>query len=216
MSRHALISLALLLSVSHAVPAAACFDGYVAAYGHVQVSGPDFEWSRERAVELATWLPRLNALAGDEAVEVSFGEAYLADGQSIEFPADRFDILFDRLADALGTENSARDAAMALGADALTVQIAATRDRDAAYRMAATLGQGTPDDFEYGVDVHGFYEAGGFPAENSAVHVLERTNEDGEIVYQLVVGSFTTRSAATDALETLRRTYQLEGFVRSL
>lgn len=196
--------------------ARACWDGYAAVYGNVTVQGGDTEWSPENARELAIWLPRLNALVGEEPLEVSFGSAYIRDAE-IEYPQGRFDLLFGRLARKLELQRPARRAAMRAGLEALTVQVGATRDRASADALAERLMQSDPG-YSTGAFAaeHGFYEAGGFPADNSSLHVIESEDAHGVAVFRVVVGAFLTADVAQDVAAAMRRTHGMSAYVRRL
>ncbi|MFT5357307.1 MAG: hypothetical protein ACI9KE_004541 [Polyangiales bacterium] len=196
--------------------ASACWDGYAAVYGNVTVQGGDTEWSPENARELAIWLPRLSAIIGEEQLEVAFGSAFVRDAE-IDYPAGRFDLLFARVARKLGLERQARRAAMQIGFDALTVQVGATRDRASADALAERLMQSDPG-YSSGsfAAEHGFYEAGGFPADNSSLHVLETTDAQGAPVFRVVVGAFMTMADAQVVAEAMRQAHGMSAYVRRL
>lgn len=194
-------------------PAFACWDGYAASYGRVTVMGPDIVWDAKKADLLARWLPRIDALVpAGETLEVYFTEAALSGGRTVEFPAERYDVLFARLAGLVGSSASDRRAAMNAAREAVTIQIAATRDRASADALAASLSD---MDDENAVQAHGFYEAGGFPAFNPAVHVITRHEADGSEVYQVVVGAFVDRAHAAEAQADLA-TRGFRAFIRPI
>ncbi|MFK7999931.1 MAG: SPOR domain-containing protein [Polyangiales bacterium] len=207
---------AIALAIVSPPSTQACWDGYAAVYGNVTVQGGDTEWSPENARELAIWLPRLNALVGEEPLEVVFGSAYVRDAE-IEYPRGRFDLLFARVARKLELERPARRAAMRVGFEALTVQVGATRDRASAEALADRLMQSDPG-YTTGTfaAAHGFYEAGGFPADNSSVHVIESTDARGVPVFRVVVGAFLTTDVAQDVAAAMRRTHGTSAYVRRL
>lgn len=188
-------ALALVLGLCTS-PAFACWDGYAASYGRVTVMGGDMVWDAKKAELLARWLPRIDAIVpAGETLEVYFTEAALSGGRTVEFPAERYDVLFSRLAGAIGTSASDRRTAMNAAREAMTIQIAATRDRARADALVASLSD---MDDEHAVQAHGFYEAGGFPAFNPAVHVITRREADGSEVHQVVVGAFVDRARAAE------------------
>lgn len=209
------LSLLIAIVISPA-SAEACWDGYAAVYGNVTVQGGDTEWSPENARELALWLPRLNALVGEEPLEVMFGSAYVRDAE-IEYPHGRFDLLFARVARKLELERPARRAAMQVGFNALTVQVGATRDRASAEALADRLMQSDPG-YSSGsfAAAHGFYEAGGFPADNSSLHVIETADDQGVPVFRVVVGAFLSTEIAQTVATAMRQAHGMSAYVRRL
>ena len=109
-------------------------------------------------------------------------------------------------------------AAMAIEIAPLTIQVAATRERARAEALVDRLMARDQSDEEleaiYGV--HGFFEAGGFPADNASFHVVEKIGDDGAPVFQVLAGAFLSRTQADQAVEVLRAALQLDGFVRRL
>lgn len=189
--------------------ASACWDGFLAATPHLTVMGSDTQWSLSRAEHLAEWLPRIEALlaARGVTVEASFGQAYF-DDETVSYEEREMDRLFDALADALGASDAERRRAMSARGDAHTVQLAATRDLDAARALAARIN-------EQEEDSHGFYEAGGFPARNDVAHVVEVTGAAGQPVYRVLVGTFLDRAEAS-RVAALLRPITGEAFLRRL
>ena len=215
-------ALALVLLFAQALPAAACWDGYAAVYKDLVLQGGDTEWSPETARKLALWMPRIQALVADEGAEIYMGSAYIRD-RELSYPEGDFEALFAVLVDELDIDAAGRRAAMGEGNTALTVQVAATRNRARAEALVHRLLHEHPaaqldadPELLSLFDPHGFYEAGGFPADNSAMHIMERLDDDGTTVYQVVVGAFMERSAADEVLQEVRRTYGIDGFVRRL
>ncbi|MEM9194761.1 MAG: SPOR domain-containing protein [Myxococcota bacterium] len=211
--RSAVVHVGLILATSLvAVPAAACWDGYSASHGNIHVMGSNTEWSPDLAQKLALWLPRLEVLLGEQEMAVYFNQADLEQG-SVAFPPGRFDVLFARTARLLGTPRTERRAALRQGGSPLTIQIAATRDRDRADALVRRFETEWEDQM---YELHGFYEAGGFPSNNPAVHLLTRQDDDGNDVYQVVVGAFINRNQATHAQSVLQNELAVESFIRPL
>ncbi len=209
---------ALLVAFSLSVltsNARACFDGHVASYGKVELTGGEDVWQAERANYLGEWLPRIDAIIPEgQSVEVFYGEADV-DGGTIAFPPGRMDILFRRLARHYDTPRSERRAALQIGARVQTIQIASTRDYEAALAMAHRLSEAILQT-DVDANLHGFYEAGGFPADNNPVHVVE-SEVRGETVYRVVIGAFLNATDAGVALDALKESGVVaEGFVRRL
>ena len=173
-------------------PASACWDGFFAQHEQVTVYGGDTEWSPDRVRELALWVPRLQALIGQRAMDVYFDNADVDELGSVEFPEGHYDVLFRLLAQKFGVSQAEQRAAMAIEIAPLTIQIAATRDRARAEALVDRLmARDQSDDELEAIDgVHGFFEAGGFPADNASFHVVEKTGDDGAPVYQVLAGAF--------------------------
>ncbi len=193
----------VFLSLLVPSPAVACWDGTYAALGDVELMDGEEGWSADRAVELATWLGRIDALLPDGAVvmvEHGYVSVQLPDGTTLEPGWDGGSLagLFEVVAATLGAPPERVRAARALTTPVFTVQAGAFNTRGAAERLAATLSD---------VGEHGFFETGGFPADNPTAHVIE----DGG-AYHVVVGAFVERAAAQALAATLGR----GAFVRSL
>lgn len=198
--RRALLVLAILLAPSSAL---ACWDGTYAVVGDVELMDFDIGWSPERAREVATWLGRLDALLPDGAVlRLEFGHATLElpDGRTLEpaWSGRSFPELFRAVAAAVSAPAATAGAARSLATPVFTVQTGAFTTRDAAERFAASLA----DRGE-----HGFFETGGFPADNPTAHVIEAAG-----AYRVVVGAFVDRTAA----QALATTLGGAAFVRTL
>jgi len=190
--------LALSITALSSVPARACWDGYQASTPHLYVMGPDDEWSLERAGQLARWMPRIEALLAPRGVEVAVYHdmVELSDGRVLSVPEGKLHRLFAVLARELAVPPAERRAAMRVRADARTIQVAATRDEAAARALADRLNAEL-------LGAHGFYEAGGFPAENERAHVVEASDEEG-VVYRVLVGAFLDRTEASRVAAELR------------
>ena len=216
--RLALFLLSAIITAIIFAPASAeaCWDGYRAVYGNVTVQGGEAEWSAEQARDLSVWLPRLNALVNGEALEVELGSAFVRDAK-IDFPMGRFDVLFARVARKLERPRPARRAAMQISLNALTVQVGATRDRASAEALAERLMQSDPGhtsgDF---AAEHGFFEAGGFPADNSSIHVIASADARGMPVFRVVVGAFLTTESAQRVAAAMRQAHGVPAYVRRL
>lgn len=186
-------SLCLVLLVLGSVRTArACWDGYAVRLDNIAFTGADDVWAPARARELAVWARRFEALlgpAGTLEADGAFAEACV-DSRCVEVvaPTATPRALFEAVARALAIPAAQRAAALRASASPFAVQVAATRDRAAAERLAARLSDAELP--------RGFYDAGGFPADNAEVHVIEATAADGRAIYRVVVGAFLDRSDA--------------------
>ncbi|MEM7606144.1 MAG: hypothetical protein AAF411_12385 [Myxococcota bacterium] len=199
------LAAALVLSLSLPV-AHACFDGYVAVAGDVMVQAADDQWSARRARQLATWLPRIDALSGD-TVEIYYSSAYLADGTELTYAPDHFDELFETMATHLNVADAERLAAKSLETRALTVEVASFRRRADAREYARALLARLDGDEDEAMDVAygslaGFYEAGGFPSNNPPIHVVPGRDR-GRRIHRVVVGAFLGEDTAEQAMNEI-------------
>lgn len=201
MQRTLLLPLALVALFFLPPKARACWEGYEAVGTHLLVVGLEFDWSAERARELALWIPRIDALLAprDIQVEVHGTTAYLPNDRLFDF-RDLED-LFDRLARELGVSRAQRRAAMRLRTEALTVEIFASRDEDEAYRQASRLNEALHDrdDLDYG-----FYGLGEFPGEIQRAQVLSERDITGRRLYRVIVGAFFEPNGASALADALR------------
>lgn len=204
-------ALALTFPLGLASTAHACWDGYaVQTDDGIYFTGGDEAWSPERAVELASWALRLRALLGAEGTlesEFGWGEAAVGE-RTIELRGDASPAhVFSTVASALGISRAERARLLAIDAHPYTVQVAASADRARAEALAAQLSEATLP--------MGFYEAGGFPAENPEAHVIE-ADVHGARVYRVVVGAFLDRAAAAQAAGEIAATTGMATSLRPL
>ena len=184
---------AVLLAVLPRATAHACWDGYAVRQGDIAFTGGDETWDAASARDLATWTLRLQALLGPTGTveaEFGFGEACIGD-RCVELTGHAHTprALFDDVARALAIPAAQRAAALRITAEPYAVQVAATHDGAAAETLAARISQG---DLPIG-----FYEAGGFPADNPEAHVVKAHDASGAVIFRVVVGAFVDRADAS-------------------
>lgn len=207
-----LLALMVALAPSRA---GACWDGYMLTTDELTIQGPDEAWSVERARDAAAWLPRIRALlvAHGARAEVAYDEVVLLrDGGGpleLRHRTSKLERLYRVLARAVGATRTEQRAHLALTSMGYTVQLAATRSSGDAERLArrwnaAELGE------------HGFYEAGGFPATNPTVHVIEGTDTHGAPLYRVIVGTFLDAADAERARAEVSAATGRDAFVRAL
>jgi hypothetical protein len=195
------LALAAVLALLVPEPARACWDGYAVDTGDgIRFTGGDESWSASNAVMLGSWALRYRALLGDEGtLEIEFGWGEASVGEQT-IPLERASdprALFDRLADALAVPSARRARLLAIDARPYAVQVAASRDRARAEHLAMQLSESELP--------FGFYEAGGFPADNAEAHVVEGIAADGQPVFRIVVGAFLDRASAAQAATEIAR-----------
>lgn len=211
------LSLALLLTALPVIPssAAACWDGFAVRTPHLSVMGGDTRWRPSRAREVAKWAPRVEALLASAGVsaEVYWGDVELSDGSSLHVRYGGLEHLFVQLARHLHI--SPQERRRALGARrGLTVQVAASRDRDRAEALAARLNDRDHPDGPAGA--HGAYEAGGFPSINDTAHVVTEPDAAGRPVHRVIVGVFVDRHEARRVAEEVASRSGTTAFARHL
>lgn len=224
-STAALIAAAAVISAVLTPAAAdACWDGYYASSSRVVIaesSNPPPPWKPETAGDLARWLSRLEALlpAGfameswDGIVDVcrtgADGAMAHADCLGhVYWNRRSFSSLFRLVARTVRARPLAVRAAMKREAAPLTLQLAAGLDEHGARTVARRINAARPVG-------HGFYEAGGFPADNDVAHVVTEESPAGT-VYRVWVGAYLTRAEAREALSKLSAATGMKGFVRGL
>lgn len=214
------LSLFLAAITLPSTPAAACWDGHLAVVGGVTMSSGGTSWSPERARELATWLSRIDALLSAGAtLDIQFGYARLCsggdrtgeEGTCTEWQWDERSLaaLFRDVAQRTRASEDLVRTARATRRDVHVIQIAAFRDRAQAEALAVRLA-------DTGIGEHGFYQAGGFPADNPVAHVLTMADASGRAVHRVVVGAFVERSQAERVREALDGELGVRGIVRAL
>lgn len=201
------------LSPLTSAPALACFDGSVTTVAGLTLQDGDDVWSATKAVEHAQWLTRIaRLLPGGTSLEIwPYSELTVGD-EVITIDSDGdLAALYDVIAQKLHVSPWRAAWIRRLPVPVWTIQAGAFTSEREALARAELIGSQCP---------HGFYEAGGFPADNAAAHV-ER-NVDGR--YRVIVGTFLgheearSASACLDAIEDWERdrTVRIEGFVRRL
>lgn len=184
-------ALALALSFVVTAPARACWDGYHARVGDVEVAGGDMDWDPDTIAERARWLGRVDALLPDGATVFSYfgGVSVMVDGTSTDFSWDdgHYLTLFREVARVVHASPETIAAARALETPVYVVQTASFLDEARARAHADALSQ--RDDVG-----HGFIEVGGFPAENPVAHVVSIAS--ARVVHRVYVGAFVDRAQA--------------------
>lgn len=191
-----------------ALPADACWDGYASTVGDVtfQRASDPAAWRADDAWYATQWAARLDALL-PEGVTLDVMNTYVScDGAAAcdtvpeALGSDDPSKLFGALAQAFGRSWKERAAALATTQRVYTVQVfagapaAARRERA---RLLALAAEGTID----AEGDRGFFEAGGFPAENPSVHAI-RDRDDADLV-RVVVGTYPSATAAREAARKL-------------
>jgi len=211
---HRLFLLALLVLPALApASASACWDGTLVSTPHLTFMDSPTVWRADRAREVAKWAPRVEALLAhaDLRAEAYWQYVELSDGTEIPVRHHRLDRLFIELARHLQVSRAVRLEALR-APEAVTVQLAAFRDRDRAEAFAATLR----DPSREPIGSHGIYEVGGFPADNPTVHVTEAEDTDGRPVFRLVTGVFLDRAQAGAVAREASAQLGTHAFVRQL
>lgn len=193
-------------------PALACWDGYSVQDGDVTFTGPADVWDPADARTSGSWVLRFEALLGPKgSLAAEFGYAWACIEERCEevsIPGASPAILFDAVARALAIPRARRAAALRLDAQPFAVQVAASRDRARAEALAARLSE---------ADLPmGFYEAGGFPADNPEAHVVAARDAQGQLVYRVVVGAFLDRDRAQDHRQQIAEVTGLPTVLRAL
>ena len=213
----ATLCVTLISIVTLTAPSRACWDGSLTTVGGIHLQDFDEVWSARKAVENARWLTRINLLLGDDKSLEIWPDAQLSVGdETVELRWDG-DLarLYDRIARKLGVNRIRAAVTRHVEVPVWTIQAGTFTSARLAVGRAELIG---------GQCSHGFYEAGGFPADNSSAHV-ERT-VDGH--YRVIVGTYLTRAEAEEATSCLseiraysdddgdERTVRIDGFVRRL
>lgn len=211
--RHAMLVTTIVLSMAAAGPARACWDGELGTIGDVTYMGGRVGWDADRARELATWLARLDAVLPDDAslmIEWDF-VSLCRDGACDDWRWDgrSFAALFREVSRRSGAAPASIRRARGLTTPVHTVQVAALSDRARAEALAQRIT-------EAGAGAHGFYETGGFPADNPVAHVISGSDAQGREVHRVLVGAFVDRREATASRDRLEGQLGLRGMVRAL
>lgn len=200
---------ALAVVLAQFVPstALACWDGFYARVGNVDEMGGDTTWDETTLKHHALWLGRVNALVPKDATVTSeHGFVMLTvGGKSHEFTWQdgNYRTLFDTVAHDVGASTNDIDRALRMETRVYVVQAGAFVNESRARSWAETLSQG--DEAE-----HGFFEVGGFPADNPEAHVV--TISGAKTLHRVYVGAFVHRSEAENLAKRLGR----GAFVREL
>jgi hypothetical protein len=174
-------------------------------------------WTPARARELADWLVRVEALVppGHVATACEFTiDVCKAGSSSSCVGGERWERqtywgFFRTVARLVKAKPAVVRAALQKQATPFTVQVAVGYDAAGARALARRLNRTPPAE-------HGFYEAGGFPAQNDAVHVIADRDDEGAPIYRVVVGAYLTRAEARATAAKLRTAAGLRSFVRPL
>lgn len=210
-------SLVAILVANVPASARACWDGVAINTDRVSLAiEGDTTWSPEEARRWAKWAARIDALVPEgKTLSVVFGDLEICDVASGEcttgataWENDDAFTLFELTADAVLASNRTIAAARRTAAMPLTVQIAASRDLEAATKLAERINAAA-------LELSGFFDAGGFPAANDYAHVVESNGSD-HATFHVVVGAFLGRDDADAAATTLAAELGLHGFVRPL
>ena len=202
-----LATLAVLASALAPSPALACWDGFYARVGDVEEMGGDDTWSADSTRERARWLGRLDALLPSGASILSeWGTVTVSVAgreEAIEWRDGHYLTLFREVARVVGASPADIVRARHLETPVYVVQVGAFSDRDGANALAEQVS--SRDEA-----VHGFLEAGGFPADNAEAHVV--TIAAAREVHRVYVGAFVDRSEA----QALATSLGGHAFVREL
>ena len=204
-------------------PAAACWDGFAAGTGRVSIrQAGDDQWHAERARELATWLPRIDALLpADMQLESEHGLVSVspsAGGPAIaeaRWTSGRLADLF--MVVARVTPGARARIAKGHAIVPFTVQVLGVRDPRRAAAFAEALNERS--DRDELVPSVGFYSAGGFPAIHPVAHVLAAPKAgDDDLappLTRVVVGSYLD-AASAQVTATALKAHGIPAFVRVL
>jgi len=200
---------AVTLALALFVPSTtlACWDGFYAQVGNVNETGDDTTWDEATLQHHAKWLGRINALLPKNTTVFSdHGFVTLTiDGQDREFTWDdrHYRTLFDSVAHNVGASKIDRQRALLADTRIYVVQTGAFISESRARKLAEAISQ--DDNAE-----HGFFQAGGFPADNPEAHVVTSTTR--RKLHRVYVGAFVNRGEA----ESLSKRLGRGAFVREL
>lgn len=201
-----------LIAFTFTREAAACWDGYAATVGHVQIQNArgSATWSPEDARHAARWGARINALLpAGASLDVWTTETTCsgACGSVSTIPVGAEDLpkLFRAVARAFAVGPRRVRAARALHPRLFTVQLfsGSARGAGALKKRVVDAGSGA----------YGFFDQGGFPAFNESAHVLHEAGSAEP--YRVVTGVFLSRKEAEAARAGLQGG-GFSGFVREL
>ncbi len=217
--KHLVACLLACLALTFARPVLACWDGWSATVGHVEIlQAGDDGWDPALARDVALWGGRIDAmLPPGGALMSEHGKFELSDGAGITTPGTwdgvHLESLFKLAAKILGRRAQAQDSAR--NGTALSVQLFAGRSQRSADAFVAQLearaGAAQVTEPE-GV----FYTAGGYPANHVLAHVVLERDDGGAPIYRVLVGAFLDRTKADAARRSLRDALGASGFVRAL
>jgi hypothetical protein len=217
--KHLVACLLACLALTFARPVLACWDGWSAAVGKVELLQAGNEaWNPATAREVALWGGRIDAmLPAGGALTSEHGKFELSDGAGVTTPGSwdgvHLESLFKLAAKILGRRAQARDGAR--DGTALTVQLFAARSQSNADAFTAQL-EAKAEAAQLGEPDGVFYTAGGYPANHAVAHVVLERDDGGAPIYRVLVGAFLDRSKAEAARRSLRDTVHAAGFVREL
>lgn len=200
---------ALVLALLVLVPsqAFACWDGFRAHVGNVDEMGNDTQWDEQTLRYHATWLGRIDALLPAGATLVSeHGFVTVTIGgtaQDLLWHDGHYRTLFDTVARITRTSQTDVQRALRTDTPVYVVQVGAFVGAARAHARADAISQGVDAE-------HGFFEAGGFPANNPAAHVVTITATNK--LHRVYVGAFVNRAEA----ESLAKRIGHGAFVREL
>lgn len=199
----------LIFGVAISIPSAAsaCWDGFSAQIGNVNEMGGDTSWDEATLRHHAKWLGRVNALLSKDTTVVSqHGFVTLTmGGKDLEFKWDDEDYttLFHTVARHVGASKTDIERAKRVETPVYVVQAGAFIHAARANKLAETISRGD-------IAEHGFFQAGGFPADNPEAHVI--SNAGGRKLHRVYVGAFVNRAEA----EILAKQLGQGAFVREL
>lgn len=197
-------------------PAEACWCGYAAGVGRVDVTQPmpNFDycpvaWDPKVVRHWATWVVRLDAaLPPGHTLEAFAGYAEVRSARGVaELEWKDLPDLFEEVS-KLGSDPERAKRARKKNAQVFTVQIFASATDAGAERIAKAADEANFED-------RGFFFAGGMPATNPVAHVVEES-VDGRLLRKVLVGAFLDRRDASVAARDLGRKLRLATFVRRL
>jgi hypothetical protein len=205
-SRSILAAFAVLSGALAPSPALACWDGFYARVGDVEEMGSDDTWDADDARERARWLGRIDALLPSGAMVLSeWGTVTVSVAgheEVIEWRDGHYLTLFREVA-RVGASPAEVARARGLETPVYVVQVGASSDRNGADAFAARVS--SRDEA-----VHGFLEAGGFPADNAEAHVVTITS--AREIHRVYVRAFVDRGEAQALVAALGG----HAFVRAL
>lgn len=217
--KHLVACLLACLALTLARPALACWDGWSATVGRVDIlQAGDETWSPATARDVALWGGRIDAMLPAGARLMSeHGSFALSDAsgttQSGQWDGLHLEALFKLAAKILGRRAAAQGSAQ--DGTALTVQLFAARSQGSADAFAARL-QAKAGATQLSEPASVFYTAGGYPSNHAVAHVVVERDGGGAPIYRVLMGAFLDRSNADAARRLLRDVAGAPGFVRAL
>lgn len=217
--KHLVACLLACLALTFARPVLACWDGWSATVGRVDIlQAGDEAWNPQTAREVALWGGRIDAmLPAGGALMSEHGKFELSDASGVttagSWDGVHLESLFKLAAKILGRRAQAQDSAR--DGTALTVQVFAARSERSAAAFTAQLAT-KAEAAQLSEPAGVFYTAGGYPANHAVAHVVLERDDGGAPIYRVLVGAFLDRSKADAARRSLRDTVGAAGFVRTL